>query len=82
MTEDFEVNKSGTMRRLDLREIALRAALSFIDCHAGDPDLTPEMIDKYALLNEARALLGDGYQQGEVTIEQIGVLDNDQIHPE
>ena len=32
---------------------AFCAARAFIRCHAGDPDLTPEMVKKYAEYEEA-----------------------------
>lgn len=41
---------SGYVEKLDK---AFKAAKAFIECHAADHDLTPEMVEKYAEYKEA-----------------------------
>ena len=35
---------------------ALKAAMAFIDSHAADPDITFEMVEKYAALQDSKPL--------------------------
>ena len=37
----------GLVEYIEYLESAFYAAKAFIDCHAGDPDITSEMIEKY-----------------------------------
>jgi len=51
--EDYRFSKyCPTCGQLFYKE-AFEAAKAFIDVHAGDPDITSEMVDKYAKYQEA-----------------------------
>ena len=59
---DFEVNNTGTLRKLNLEDMTLRVALAYIDA-LGDATADPEDQDERRIvLAELRKELGSEYQ--------------------
>ena len=66
---EFEVNESGTHRLMVLEDMVLRAALRFVDLqNAGATTVRErkELLEARIMMDELRAELGKGYQEGEL----------------
>ncbi len=68
-TVDFEVNDRGTINKLVLTDMCLRAALKYIDGldSVFMVGASGELFDNFDTLEQLRNELGKGYREGELT---------------